>query len=204
MNSVEISALGQLKPTAALDFSKYPAPKAKSDKPRFVLSPAAEYDLRIVTPVTTETLSVSKTGNLNFKFDAVIVGGPEDGKQVRYQNASAAIYTQDGIEQSRLGNLVRALGGTEFPGVGEDGDATPQVTALQSVIGNTFRAYVTWKAEDRKFGTGTKVTGMKNFPLAEGGGHLSYIDIPGQVDDQGRTARVWANLEISNYIPVVR
>jgi hypothetical protein len=173
-----------------------------------VLPPAAEYNLRITTPITNETLKASQSGNLNFKFDAVIADGPFAGQTVKYQNASAAQFERDGVQQSMLGSLVMALGGTEFPGIGEDGDPTPQVRALEAVIANTFRAYVTWVAEDKKFGSGRKIKGMKNFPtitLASGEVvHTSYFDVEGQTDDQGRNARVWANLDISNYVPAVR
>lgn len=199
LSSVDISALGTLKPSQAPS-----VPPVRPAKAKFTLAPAAEYTLRITTPVTNETLSKSKTDNLNFKFDAEIVEGPFASAKVRYQNASAATYTQDGVEQSRLGNLVAALGGS-FPGVGEDGSPAPQVAALEAVVGNTFRGYVTWKAEDRKFGSGIKVTGQKNFPIDPAtGSSQSYIEIPGQLDDQGRPARVWANLEISNYVPATR
>lgn len=196
--SVDISALGSVKPSQA------PAvPPARVMKPKFTLAPAGEYTLRLLTPVTNDTLSVSKTGNLNFKFDAEIVGGPHSGQKIRYQNASASVFNRDGVDQSMLGNLVAALGGT-FPGVGEDGDATPQVRALEAVQGNTFTAYVTWAAEDRKYGSGIKVKGMKNFPTItdESGATTtqSYIEIPGATDEQGRPARVWANLDISNYV----
>lgn len=195
MSSVDIAALGSLKPSQAPQ-----APPVKASKPKFTLAPAGEYTLRVTTPlIAGDTLKKSTTGNLNFKFDAEIVEGPQAGQKLRFQNASAATYEQDGITQSRLGNMVAALGGT-FPGVPEDGDPTPQVRALEAVLGNTFRAYVTWKAEDRKYGSGIKVTGQKNFPVVDGVSQ-QYVEIPGQVDEQNRPARAWANLEISNYIP---
>lgn len=198
MSSVDISALGSLKPSQPPQVAP-----PRASKPKFTLAPAGEYTLRIVTPVTNDTLKVSTTGNLNFKFDAEIVEGPHAGQKVRYQNASASVFNRDGVDQSMLGNLVAALGGT-FPGVDESGDATPQVRALESVVGNTFKAYVTWLAEDRKFGSGIKAKGPKNFPLGTDGQPQSYIEIPGQTDDQGRPARVWANLEIGNYVPAGR
>lgn len=207
MSNVDISALGQLKPSAPLDLTKYPAKSATSggSKPKFVLPPAAEYKLRITTPVTNDTLKPSTTGNLNFKFDAEIVEGPYAGQSIRFQNASASTFTRDGVEQSMLGSLVAALGGTAFPGIGEDGDPTPQVRALEAVVTNPFTAYVSWEAEDRKFGTGRKVKGMKNFPtitLQSGETvHTSYFDVEGQKDSEGRNARVWANLYIANYVP---
>lgn len=209
MSSVDISALGKLTPSQPLDFSTYPQTPAKSTGPKFTLAPAAEYDLRIVTPlVVGETLKASKTGNLNFKFDAEIIGGPHAGQKVRFQNASASVWERDGVQQSMLGNLVMALGGAEFPGVGADGDPTPQVNALQAVINNPFRAYVTWFAEDRKFGTGLKVKGMKNFPTVtdETGAtvHQSFIPIDGQKNEKGQDARLYANLEIGNYVPATR
>ena len=200
MSSVDIAALGQLKPSQPLDFTKYPTPKAKT---AFTLAPAGEYDLRIVTPITNDTLKVSTTGNLNLKFDAEIVGGVYNGQKVRFQNASAATFERDGVLQSMLGSLVGATGG-DFPGIGEDGDPTPQVRAVESIQGKPFRAYVTWLAEDRKHGSGIKVKGMKNFPIVtdEQGTtrHQQFVEIPGAVDEQGRPARAWANLEISNYV----
>lgn len=206
--SFDIASLGKLAPSAPLDLTKYPAQTAGTGKPKFVLPPAGEYTLRITTPLSAESLQVSKTGNLNFKFDAEIVEGPHAGQAVRYQNASAARFERDGVEQSMLGNLVAALGGTEFPGIGDDGDPTPQVRALEAVIGNTFKAYLNWVAEDRKFGTGRKIKGMKNFPtitLQDGSTvHQQYFDVEGQTDSQGRNARVWANLDISNYKPAAR
>lgn len=202
MSSVDISALGNLTPSQPLDFSKYPAPKAKTSG--FTLAPAAEYNLRLITPVTNETLTKSQEGHLKFRFDAEIADGPYAGQKVRFQTASASVWTRDGVEQSFLGNLVMAAGGDSFPGIGEDGDPTPQVRAVEAIQGKVFRAYVTWLAKDRKYGSGTEIKGMKNFPIGEGGQPQSWFPVAGAVDDKGRPARVYANLEISNYVPAVR
>lgn len=202
MSQVSISDLGNLTPSQPLDFSKYPAPKAKSAG--FTLAPAAEYTLRLITPVTNETLTKSQAGHLKFRFDAEIAEGPHAGQKVRFQTASASVWERDGVQQSMLGNLVAAAGGESFPGVGEDGDPTPQVRAVEAIQGRTFKAYVTWLAKDRKYGSDREIKGMKNFPLDANGQPQSFFEVPGQVDDKGRPARVWANLEISNYIPAVR
>lgn len=211
MSSVDISALGQLTPSQPLDFTKYPtqATKSNSDKPKFVMPPAGEYTLQIPATLTTDNFKTSKSGSLMFKFDATITTGPHAGSLVRFISLSAKNYERDGVEQSMLGNLVAAAGGAEFPGVGADGDPGPQVRAVEAVAGRVFTAYLNWEAEDRKFGTGLKVKGMKNFPtitLADGSTvHQSFIPVDGQTDAQGRDARVWANLYISNFvIPAAR
>jgi hypothetical protein len=206
--SVEIASLGKLAPSQPLDFSKYPTQTAKSDKPKFVMPPSGEYTLMLPQVLTTENFRTSQAGALTFKFNATIVGGPHSGTEVKYISLSAKTYERDGVEQSMLGNLVAAAGGAEFPGVGEDGDPTPQVRAVEAIAGKTFVAYLNWEAEDRKFGTGLKVKGMKNFPtitLADGSTvHQSFIPIDGQTDAQGRDARVWANLYISNFVTPAR
>lgn len=205
MSSVDISTLGQLTPSQPLDLTKYAAPTAKTEKPKFVMPPAGVYELQL--PVfTTEHFSKSQAGALKVRFDATIASGPFAGSTVRFITLSAKTYERDGVEQSMLGNLVAAAGGDTFPGVGEDGDPTPQVRAVEAIGGRTVKAYLNWEANDRKFGSGIEVKGMNKFPQAttkEGtpiaGQYQPYFELADQLNERGYPQRVWANLYVSNF-----
>lgn len=206
MSTVDIAALGTLRPSQPLDLTKYPAPTVKADKPKFVMAPPGVYELALPTTLTTDNFKVSQTGNLVFKFDATIVSGPFAGTNVRFQSASASVFTdKNGQERSMLGDLVAAAGGDTFPGVGEDGSPAPQVNAITALAGRTFKAYLNWHAVDRKFGSGIDVKGASKFPTGADGQPQPYFELNGQnglpeiKNDRGYPQRVWANLEISNY-----
>lgn len=205
MSTVDISALGQLTPSQPLDFNQYPSAAPKpTDGAKFTLPPAGEYTLRVPV-ITAENFTVAKaSGALMLNANFEIVGPTHTGTAVRYVRLSAKTFDREGQQVSLLGDLVKAAGGGTMPGVTEDGNAQAQADAVSAISGREFKAYLNWEAEDRKYGSGIKVRGMSKFPETTNTDgtttRQSFIEIPGQKDAQGRSARAWANLYIGNFV----
>ena len=219
MSSADISALGQMTPSQPLNLSDYPSsalPQSSTEsKPKFSVAPAGEYVMR--APEQFIFSKAQSSGNLMARIDSTVVGPTNEGAQVKFARVSTTIFPREvnGVTQeaSLAADFVRAVQvangetPTEFPGVGADGNAQAQADAIAACAGKSYRARLNWEAEDRKYGTGTKVRGMTKFPLAkdaEGnaipGTYQPYIELAGKLDDKGRPARIWANLYIQSFV----
>lgn len=208
MSSVNISALGNLTPSQALNLEDYPAATAtKSAGSSFTLAPAGEYVLQAPATFPDSAFTKSQAGALMAQVDPVIVGPAHEGTQIRYVRVSATTFPRGEKLASFMADFVKSCGVTgEFPGVDENGSAQAQADAVAQCAGRTFRGIVDWEAKDRKYNTGITVKGMQNFPKkldAEGnetGEYQSFIELPDKKDDKGRPARIWANLTVTKFI----
>jgi hypothetical protein len=206
-------------PSQPLNLADYPTsalPQSSNEgKAKFTVAPAGEYVMR--APESFVFSKAQSSGNLMARIDSTIEGPTNAGGQVRFARVSTTVFDRevDGTvkKASLAGDFVRAvevangITPTEFPGVGEDGNAQPQADAIAACAGKTYRARLNWEAEDRKYGTGTKVRGMTKFPPAKdengnviAGQYQPYIELAGKTDEKGRPARLWANLYIQSFV----
>jgi len=190
--SVNISALGNLSTAEPLDLDTYSEVKTST----FQLPTKGRYHVR--APQFTEaSFGATQKGDLKAQVDPTIVGGDFDGFALRFINISAKRYERpknSGKMVSQFGDYLRACGRTgALPG-------DPQVLAdaVAATAGTIYEVDLDWKAYNSA--TGMEVRGMDKFPVVDGV-RQSWIEDPGDIQEDGSPKRLRANLEVKNFIP---
>jgi hypothetical protein len=156
------------------------------------------YTLRTTDSFTEESFVPNKANTaLTFAINPTIVGPTNEGYQLKFNSGriSGKVYQRKGKPASQLGDYLKAVGiaGTV------PGDAQAQADLVESTAGATFEAGLDWRAYDR--GTGRSVEGMENFPSDGRGGYLPYLLSETEVDEEGNPKKIWANVEVTFFIP---
>ena len=188
----DISALGQLAPSAPLDIDLY---VESSQKRSFPVK--GRYTLR-----APEQFVFGKTaaGNLSAQVDPTIVGPTNEGFALKYQRVSAKSWAQkSGLPTSQVGQYLAATGrkGNLSAEPQEVADAIEQTANL------TYDAYIDWRLYAKGHGQDGQplvIEGMENFPQRADGTYIPYVDSPTQKVEKGNPVRRWANLVITRFI----
>jgi len=188
--SVDISALGQLAPSEAMDLDRYKSASGGA----FQMPKAGEYVLRAPDQFTAENFTATRAGNLQAQIDPTITGPTNEGFQLRRQKFSAKTFDRDGQTVSYLGDYLKACGVTgEVPS-----DPADLANAIANTAGRTYRAYCDWEANH--YQTGFSVKGMRNFPKDANGEYQSWVMHPTEKDADGSPLRLRCNLVIKRFI----
>lgn len=188
----DISTLSGLAPVEMIDLDTYAINQPKSS---FRLPERGIYTLQAPAAFPAEAFGVSKAGALTVQIDPTIVGGDNDGFQLRFIKVSAKTFKRDGVTVSQLGDYLKAVGIT-------GAFASPQdlADAVELTAGATYQAELDWRA----YKDGYALEGMQNFPKNEDGTYRSWVEHPTAktVNDKGEEVpvRVFANLYIRNFI----
>jgi hypothetical protein len=160
------------------------------------LPPEGVYSLRMPDQFGYKLSDDKKA--LQIEFNAIIVGGPYDGYEIKYVRVSTRKFKQ--ANASTAGDLMRNFGE----------DPTELKTtrdwngAFERIAGKVTPApvYCQWRGWDKKLKA--EIKGQKNFPVV-GGKSQGYEDRP-DPDDPDKTYRVWANLQptVRGFSPVGR
>jgi hypothetical protein len=156
------------------------------------------YTLRTTDSFTEESFVPNKANTaLTFAINPSIVGPTNEGYQLKFSSGriSGKVYQRKGRPASQLGDYLKAVGVTGTV----PGDAQAQADLVEQTAGLTFDANLDWRAYDPS--TGETVEGMEKFPVGADGQHVPYILSSAAVDEEGNPKKVWANVEISFFIP---
>lgn len=200
----DISALGNLAPSEALDLDGYQlstgAPKPFPRKGR--------YTLRARESFPADAFGKSKADALTVQIDPTIVGPTNEGFQLRFTRVSAKVYERGGVKVSQLGDYLKACGVT-----GRLSTPQEQANAAEATANLTFEAYLDWRLyakgegrddEGNPTGTDLIISGMENFPKDEDGNPRPYVgSVIGRVDADGNPFVYRANLEIKRFVAKV-
>lgn len=199
----DISGLGSLKPVEPLNLSNYADVKERT----FQLPKAGRHTLQAPPTFPPTAFSRTKTsGALAARIDPKILGGDNDGFEVRYASVFATTYKRDGQTVSSAGDYLRACG---YDGTLE----TEQdiADAIEGTAGTTYDARLDWEARNNR--TGFKVRGMKNFPKLADGNYQPWVEDPNdyETDEAGNVKvgsdgsklhkRIRANVIIDAFYP---
>ena len=195
MNTVDISALGNLAPVAPLDLSVVPP---QQEKKSFSFPQAGVYEVRAPESFPSEAFTPTQAGSWGARVDPTVVGPTNEGFEVKYQRIYPTVYTdpRTGLETSSVAKYLQAFGITEKL----DGTAQQAIDLIASTAGQTAKAYLNWEIDHRA--TGFKLRGAKNFPMV-GGVRQSWVEHPDESvkGEDGQRLRLRANAVISSWIP---
>lgn len=193
----DISALGQLNPTEALDLDTYKSVGQGRPFPR-----AGRYTLRAPESFPTEAFGKTKAGNLSAQIDPTIVGPSHEGTVLRFTRVSAKDFRRGGEIVSQVGDYLKACGQSGKV----SGDPQEVADAIERTANLTYEAEIDWrvyaKAQNRD-GSDFVVEGMTNFPKDAQGNPVPYVESPTAKDEQGNPLRLRANLQITRFYPAV-
>ena len=197
MNSVDISALGNLQPAQPIDLSVIP----EAPKKAFVFPRSGKYTVRAPEAITSDNFRKTKADNLSARVDPTIVGPTNEGFEVRFTDISAKNYTdpRSNLETSQVAQYLQAFGVTDEL----SGDPQQAADLIASTAGKTAEVILEWVAEHRA--SGFKLRGMRNFPPDGNGGFQSFVTMSeesGLKDAQGEPLRLRANLYVSRWLPL--
>lgn len=197
MNSVDISALGNLQPAQPIDLSVIP----EATKKAFVFPRSGKYTIRAPEAITSDNFRKTKADNLSARVDPTIVGPTNEGFEVRFTDISAKNYTDPraNIETSQVAQYLQAFGVTDEL----SGDPQQAADLIASTASKTAEVILEWVAEHRA--SGFKLRGMRNFPPDGNGGFQSFVTMSpesGLTDAKGEALRLRANLYVSRWLPL--
>lgn len=157
-----------------------------------------QYTFKTTDSFTEESFAPNKANTaLTFAINPVIVGPTNEGYQLKFNSGriSGKVYQRKGKSVSQLGDYLLACGveGTV------PGDPQAQADLVEQTAGATFEAGVDWRAYNKA--TGQSTEGMENFPADGKGGHLPYLLSETEVDEEGNPKKIWANVEITYFVP---
>lgn len=191
----DISQLGSLLPSEALDLDTYADRSAGAGFPR-----KGTYTLRAPESFPAAAFGRTQAGNLSVQIDPTIVGPTHEGTQIRFQRVSAKTYQRSGKSVSQLGDYLRACGMRgAIPA-----DAQAQADAAERTANLTYQARIDWRLYAKGHGEGgsvLEIKGMENFPSDGNGGFKPFVQSKTQVDDKGEPQMLRANLEIVGFVP---
>ena len=197
MNTVDISALGNLAPVQPLDLSVIPEQPARKE---FSFPKAGVYEVRAPESFPSEAFTPTQNGSWGARVDPVVVGPTNEGFEVRYQRIYPTVYTdpRTGLETSSVAQYLQAFGITEKL----DGTAQQAIDLIASTAGKTAKAYLQW--EIRHAASGFKLRGMKQFPKGINGEPQPWAEHPDETlkGEDGQRLRLRANVFISRWIPL--
>ena len=131
-------------------------------------------------------------------FDHAVEGGPEEGKQVRFDRISTKPFLRRGITVSFALDFLRACGDASRPKTKRE-----TLECLGAQEGKLFKAQVDWEAYCKSCENSIK--GMRDFPFVEGSEteHQSRIECPtaGCTNEKGEPNLIYGNARIQRYIP---
>lgn len=187
-----ISALGNLQSVEELNLND--GQYADQKQSTFVLPPKGEYVLRAPDAFPEAAFGATKAGYLKVQIDPTIVGPTNEGFQLRYQSVSAKTFPRGGAIASQLGDYLRACG---YKGAIKS--PQDQADAAEATAGTVYNAILDWRVFNSK--TGFQLEGMTKFPRNADGSYQSWVEDPGDKDEQGNPKRLRANLFISRFLP---
>lgn len=187
----DISSLGTLNSTTALDLDTYKPAAAGFQLPR-----AGRYTARAPESFSDADFSKTKKDFLLATVNPTIVGPTNEGFQIRYCRISAKTYDRKGETVSQLGDYLKACGMTgEVPSMPQ-----AQADAVERTAGATYEVDIDWEA--RHWQSGFEVKGMSNFPSDGNGGKQQWVTHPTEKDAEGNPLRLRANLVVKRFIPL--
>lgn len=183
----DISSLGNLQPSEALDLDTYkdagegrPFPK----KGRYVVQAPDKF-----------TFGKTAAGALSAQIDPTVVGPDNEGFTVRYCRISNKTFRRGDVTVSQFGDYLRACGRRGSL----SSDPATQADAVESTAGQTYEVELDWRVWEKD--TGFSLEGMEKFPSDGNGGHLPYVPSPTQKDENGDPVILRANLFVRRFIP---
>lgn len=189
------------------------APEEYVDGNMSSLVPEGRYDLTITNWDVSRDYETKEPDGKAFILDAVVTGGPQDGKTVRNLRVWTATFERNGVRVSGLGDLIRAIDDTATFTTLQDAAAIIQKAQDQRI---PIQVKLQWEAFDSDYyndrGGKTMVNkspeqkalrkeatvkGMTNFRQATDGTFLPEVKGP-----SGNT--IEAKVVINSYTPSSR
>lgn len=186
----DISALGNQQPVEVLDLENY----AVNRKSTFSLPAKGRYTVQAPDAFPAESFSRSKNkGSLAVDISPTILGPTNEGFKLRFIKVYNSTWQRDGKTVSGIGDYLAANG---VKAVLKDEQAIAD--AVESTAGRTYQVDIDWRAQR----SGLEVKGMESFPKNPDGTYQSWVSHPTEKAEDGSPKRVFANLEITNFVAV--
>ena len=153
------------------------------------------YTLRTAESFPAEAFGTSRAGALTVQIDPTIVGPNSEGRILKYTRISGKSFKRGATSVSQIGDYLKSVGVT-----GTFGNWQQLADAVEQTAGRIFEADLDWRAYDKS--TGRTIEGMESFPSDGNGGHVPYVLSETEKDEEGNFKRIWANLEVTRFIPL--
>lgn len=186
----DIGHLGNLAVAEPLDLPQY------KDAQEFRLPKKGRYIVRAPESFGQDAFGATKAGYLSAQVDPVIVGPTNEGFTCRFTKVSSKTWTDQKTGQtlSQMGKYLKACGVNTLV----SGEPQDLANAVESTAGATYQIIGDWRAYNKN--TGLEVEGMENFPTDGKGGFLTYVEDPGELNEEGDPIRVPARFFVSRFL----